>query len=117
MEFETILILSAIIEVVTLICFFVLCNNVAKIRKRICKDYLPISTILAIYEGFGDKENSRKALIDHIIHETNINEHMSRTEDINKVLNQYKNIMNELDITFDAEKAREIKRKRSSYRL
>lgn len=114
MEFETILILSAIIELVILICFFVLCSNVAKIRKRICKDNVPISTAIAIYMGFGEKEKAREAFIEHIIYGTEINENMSRTEDINSILRPYKSLMDELEITFDAEKAREVKRSRSN---
>lgn len=67
MDFETIIILSALLELVTLICFFVLCSNVSAIRKKLCKDDILSSSLIAMYMGLGEKSKAREALIEHIV--------------------------------------------------
>lgn len=52
--------LGAILELVLLICFFVLCSNVAKIKKMVFPSGNPPSpyTMYAMYLAAGDKEKS-----------------------------------------------------------
>lgn len=35
MDFDTILLVTGIIELITLICFFVLCSNVGELKRRL----------------------------------------------------------------------------------
>lgn len=59
MDFETAIYLTAILEVVTLICFFVLCSNVSNIKNKISKNGITSSTMFALYIGMGEKEKSK----------------------------------------------------------
>lgn len=111
MDFETIIILSAILELITLICFFVLCSNVSSIRKKLCKDDIPASTLIAMYMGLGEKEKAREALIEHIVNKSTLRDKLYRIEDADASLKPYRELMKELNINFDAVKAKEIKKK------
>lgn len=65
MDFETILILSAVIELITLICFFVLCANVSTIKKKLS----PTSNFGAsfnFYCAVGEYERAKELLFDEI---------------------------------------------------
>lgn len=111
MDFETIIILSALLELVTLICFFVLCSNVSAIRKKLCKDDILSSSLIAMYMGLGEKSKAREALIDHIVSKSNLRENLLNDNGANVSLAPYRKLMKELDVEFDAEIAKDIKKK------
>lgn len=111
MDFETIIILSAILELITLICFFVLCSNVSAIRKKLCKDDILSSSLIAMYMGLGEKEKAREALIECIVSKSTLREHLLNDNGANMSLAPYRKLMKELDVEFDAEIAKDIKKK------
>ena len=111
MDFETIIILSALLELVTLICFFVLCSNVSVIRKKLCKDDILPSSLIAMYMGLGEKSKAREVLIEHIVSKSNLRENLLNDNGANVSLAPYRKLMKELDVEFDSEIAKDIKKK------
>ncbi len=70
MDFQTIMILSAILNVIMLICFFVLCSNVSNIKKSI----LPNNNFRAmflLYCSVGEKEKAKELLFKEISKDDN----------------------------------------------
>lgn len=103
---------QAILELVLLICFFVLCANVSKIKKMITPGGNPPSpyTSFAMYLSMGDKENARKVLMDIILSDENVQSAINRNADILKnVLAKYEKAMKEVDLEIDPKKAVEMK--------
>lgn len=65
MDFETMLYLSVILNVIILICFFVLCSNVSSIKKKICPSENFGATFSMLITG-NQIETARKLLFDEI---------------------------------------------------
>ena len=63
---ETALIISAILQIVILICFFILCSNVGKIKKHLIQSSDFTSKFKFLME-IGEKEKAREILIDRIL--------------------------------------------------
>ncbi|MDO4743633.1 MAG: hypothetical protein Q4B04_06335 [bacterium] len=110
MSFETVLIISAAIEVITLICFFVLCSNVSALRKQVCKDNIPPSSLIAMYMGLGQKEKARDLLIDHIVNNSMLRDKLHSASEANIVLRPYQKLMDELGVNYDPDLAQIIKK-------
>lgn len=66
MELTTILVLSAILESVILVCFFVLCINVNKIKKNVAP---PWRGVFNLYYSTGQIEKAREVLMKAIMTE------------------------------------------------
>lgn len=103
---ENTIIISAVIEIIALICFFILCFNISKIRKKlIISDNFP--GMFAMYIALGDKEKARKLLYNAISKESEFfasfcnNGNNSTQRSILK--RKYKPYLNALDIEFDFE--------------
>lgn len=68
MELNDIIILTALIQVVTLICFFVLCTNVSTIKKEIQAPQ-PFGAAFNFYLSIGQAEKAKELLIRAIMNE------------------------------------------------
>ena len=106
MSLETIIIVSAVLEVVTLVCFFVLCANVSSIKKKLGNNGIAPSSAFAMYIGMGEKEKAKKVLIDMIFADSDIHWTVAASADsLKNVMGKYGAMLKEVDIHFDAEKA------------
>lgn len=74
-------------------------------------DDIPASTLIAIYMGLGEKEKAREALIEHIVNKSDLRDRLYRIDDADSSLKPYRELMKELNINFDAVKAKDIKKK------
>lgn len=104
--------LGAILELVLLICFFVLCSNVAKIKKMVSPSGNPPTpyTMYAMYLAAGDKEKAKSVLMEIILADPNVQETINRSSDILKnVLARYDKAMKEVGLEIDPQKAFESK--------
>ena len=63
---EAALIISAILQIVILICFFILCSNVSKIKKQIVQD-TDFESKFKFLMKIGEKDKAREILIDRIL--------------------------------------------------
>lgn len=113
MTFETILILSAVIQVVTLICFFVLCANVASIKRKMICSGIPPETLFSIYLALGKKEKAQDILIEMILSDSEVR----RTLEIENNLELFKSVIARydvrlklVDLSLDAEEVFKTKR-------
>lgn len=106
MSIETIIILSAVLELITLFCFFVLCANVSSIKKKLRNNGIDPSSAFAMYIGMGEKEKAKKVLIDMIFADSDIHWTVAANADsLKNVMVKYGAMLKEVDIEFDAEKA------------
>lgn len=71
MDFQTIIIISAILNLIMLICFLVLCDNVASIKKRIGGTETTRMDKFNIYVLTGQIERAKEILSQMIISEPN----------------------------------------------
>ena len=67
---EVALILGAILEIAILICFFVLCSNVSKIKKHLIQDDFDAKFKFLML--IGEKEKAREILINRILSNSSI---------------------------------------------
>lgn len=65
MEIQTIIIIGAIIQLITLICFFVLCANVSKISKSISGKNT-FDSMFKMYLSLGETEKAKKLLLNEM---------------------------------------------------
>ena len=111
MDFETILILSAVLQVIILICFFVLCSNVSSIKAKVCRDGAPISTVVATLLAAGEKERAKAELLEFLIAKMNNSYVNAGSEvDIDNILNPYKGLMKAVDLNFDVKVMSQVKK-------
>lgn len=68
---QIVVVITAIIEVITLICFFVLCANVAKIKKLLEKKE-DFTSKFKFLIHIGEKEKARDYLINRILNNEGI---------------------------------------------
>lgn len=65
---------SAVVEIITLIFFFVLCRNVSKIKKEIVSnDNLP--GMFAMYISLGETDKAKKYCIRRLVKNRNLSQH------------------------------------------
>lgn len=106
MDFDTILLVTAIIELITLICFFVLCSNVGTLKRKLLHNGATDSSMFSIYMVMGDKENAKKILIRMILSDSQIQNALNSTPDnLQNAMAKYSKPMKEVGLTFDANKA------------
>lgn len=106
MSLETIIILSAILELITLICFFVLCANVSSIKKKLRNNGATPSFAFSMYLGMGEKEKAKNVLIEMILADEIIQRAIiDNVGDLKSVMGKYEPMLKEVDLVFDAEKA------------
>lgn len=104
--------LGAILELVLLICFFVLCSNVSKIKKAVSPGGDPPTsyTKFAMYLASGDKEKAKLELMNMILAEYLVQENINRNPELLKnVLSRYDKAMKEVGLVIDPQKAFETK--------
>lgn len=97
---STVLILSAVLQVIILICFFTLCSNVNKIRKR----FEPASSLetFSFILAMEDKEAAKQILIRIILEDTNVINAIHQDQaSLNASLGKYRKAMNQLNIQID----------------
>lgn len=70
-EYQNIIIFAAIIEIVVLICFFVLCSDVNKIKKHLIQN-TDFESKFKFLMSIGEKEKAREILISMILSNTKI---------------------------------------------
>lgn len=106
MSLETILILSAILNVVTLICYFVLCFNVSVIKKRMKYYGASQSTAFSVYISLGMYEKAKEILVEMILSDDDVRHSLTTNiESLQNVMGKYFRMLKLVDMTFDAEKA------------
>jgi hypothetical protein len=106
MDFDTILLVTGIIELITLICFFVLCSNVGELKRRLLNNGATCTSMFSMYMAMGDKENAKKALIKVILADTQVQNALNSTPDnLQNAMAKYSKQMKEVGLTFDANKA------------
>lgn len=104
--------LSAILELVLLICFFVLCSNVSKIKKAVSSSGEPPTsyTKFAMFLAAGDKEKAKLELMNMIMSEYLLQANINRNPEILKtVLAKYDKAMKEVDLKIDPQTVYETK--------
>ena len=60
---NTILILSLILNVITLICFFILCSNISHIKRKLCDEDSRVETRVKFLLKYGNKEMAKKYFV------------------------------------------------------
>lgn len=111
MDFETAIYLTAILEVVTLICFFVLCSNVGAIKKRLSRDGATPTSAFSLYMGLGEIEKAKQVLIEMILADTAVQNTLTVSpEALKGAMAKYNGMMKEIGLVFDAEKAFQSKK-------
>lgn len=107
MEFDDILILSAIFEVIVLICFFVLCSNVSALKQRFVTKR-PKTAQFAFFMSLGDKERAREVLYRMIAEDENFNNvfysrKQKREQCLKYFIGMYKSYFDALGIELNTE--------------
>lgn len=105
--------LTAILEIVILICFFVLCSNVSKIKKVLTPGGTVSSpqTVFAIYVAAGDVVRAKAVLMDIILADADVQTCINRNgEVLGNVLARYSRQMKEVGIEIDPQKAYDVKK-------
>lgn len=104
MDFQTILFLSAILNVIMLICFFVLCSNVSKIKK----DLVPndnFGALFILYCSVGEKEKAKKLLLKQItmdkMFDTAFYSDYNRVDAQKFIVDKYSGYLKMVDLTID----------------
>ena len=104
--------LTAILEIVILICFFVLCSNVSKIKKVITPSGNAPSpqAAFSMYLAAGDTEKAKAVLMEIILADPSVQTCINRNgEVLGNVLKRYDRQLKAVGIEIDAEKAVKIK--------
>lgn len=100
--------LTAILEIIILICFFVLCSNVSKIKKVLTPGGTVSSpqTVFAMYVAAGDTEKAKAVLMEIILADADVQTCINRNgEVLGNVLARYNRQMKEVGLEIDPEKA------------
>lgn len=106
-----ILILGVIGELITLICFFFLCSNVSKIRKKLDLDGTSPFTAISIYLAAGNKAKAQQLLLEYILADYNVRDAVnSSPANLKSALAKYKNLMEITGLTIDEELASKTKK-------
>lgn len=114
MSLETILILSAILNVVTLICFFVLCSNVSALRRNFTSP-INLEASFNLYYSTGQIDKARELLMMSIKNDSNFSIAFYETSDSNYKLqaqkyieSKYGKLLELVGLKFDFDKANDI---------
>ena len=103
-DLETYLIIGAILELIIIICFFILCNNVSLIRKRQSYSDRPISVVIAVLLAAGEKEKAKVIMTEYLTDRiASLPGVLPDRVDIENVLKQHASILKTLDINFDVD--------------
>lgn len=105
--------LTAILEIIILICFFVLCSNVSKIKKVLTPGGTVSSpqTVFAMYVAAGDTEKAKAVLMEIILADADVQACINRNgEVLGNVLARYNRQMKEIGLEIDPEKAYSVKK-------
>lgn len=105
--------LSAIVELIMLICFFVLCANISKIKKVIMPSGSTPTpqTAFAMYVAAGDTEKAKAVLMEIILADADVQDCIYRNgEVLGNVLARYNRQMKEVGLEIDPEKAYSVKK-------
>lgn len=100
--------LGAILELVLLICFFVLCSNVSKIKKMLTPSGTPPSHYMkySMFLASGEKERAKLALMEIILSDADVQWAIGRNPDVLKnTLARYDKAMKEVGLEIDLQKA------------
>lgn len=105
MNYTTILILAAVIEVIILICFFILCSNVNDMKKIIVpnNNFRPL---FLLYYSIGEKEKAKELLLkaislDDVFMDAFYLDSSNRTVSQQDILKKYDVFLKMVDITLD----------------
>lgn len=104
--------LTAILEIVILICFFVLCSNVSKIKKVLTPSGCTPSpqTKFSMFVAAGEKEKAKAALMEIILADPSVQDYVGYDANVFKnVLAKYDKQMKEVGLEIDPQKACDIK--------
>lgn len=79
---EVVFFISTIIQIVILVCFFMLCSNVSKIKKTLTQQY-DFESRFNFLIKIGEKEKAKDLLLERIITNDNIfNEHIQLSSEL-----------------------------------
>lgn len=109
---EIIFWLSAILQIIILICFFILCGNVSKIKRVITPSGNPPTpqTAFALYLAAGEVEKAKGVLLEMILADPHVQMCVGRdAEGLSNVLKRYDRPMKAVGLSIDAVKAVEVK--------
>lgn len=109
---EIIFWLSAILQVIILICFFALCGNVSKIKRVVTPSGNPPTpqTAFSLYLSTGDVEKAKAVLMEIILSEPHVQMCIGRDVDgLQNVLKRYDRQMKAVGLDIDAKKAVDVK--------
>lgn len=104
--------LTAILEIVILICFFVLCSNVSKIKKVLTPGGTVSTpqTVFAMYVAARDIVKAKEVLMSIILADPDVQACINRSgEVLGNVLARYNRQMKEVGLEIDPNKAYNIK--------
>jgi hypothetical protein len=104
--------LTLILDIIILIAFFVLCANVAAIKKKLRNEFATLDTF-ALYIGMGQKEKAKEVLIDLIKSDKAIRDALEGDfveKELKISLQQYAKAMEMVDLLVDIAKVEEVKK-------
>ena len=104
---------TAILEIVILICFFVLCSNVSKIKKVLTPggSVSTPQTVFAMYVAAGDTVKAKEVLMGIIFADPDVQTCINRSgEVLGNVLARYSRQMKEVGLEIDPQKAYDVKK-------
>lgn len=106
MDYDVILLMTGFIELVTLICFFVLCSNVGALKKKLLNNGATNTSMFSLYLSMGDNENAKKLLVKIILSDSQVQDALnSSPESLQNVLAKYSKPMKEVGLSIDITKA------------
>ena len=113
MDIETIYYLSIALDVIVLICFFVLVGNVSEIKKALNASSKPQLALFTFYLSTGDKAKAREILkgiilSDQVFETAFYSNIESKKYARELVINKYQALAKEVDFEIDFAKVEEV---------
>ena len=115
MESDIIIIIAGVLQLIMIICFFYLCFNVSRLKKRVapCNNFKNLMSGLI---AMNKKDQARDILVNEILSQLySLNESISfdstslSEKDVDLHIKKYKKYMTLLDVEFDSGKFLEIR--------
>lgn len=104
MNLDTFCIILAIIQLITLICFLTLCNNVFDIKKRVVPN-CNFKALFLLYCSVGDKEKAKSLLLKEISMDNDFGSafysNYNRANAQQAIIKKYGTLANMIGVTID----------------
>ena len=103
---EFIVIVEAVIAIIAIVCFFIMCGNVAAIRKAVKPEQsnVPLAVVLRLYMSLGLKKEAQDRLVRQMLAEDTLDKTGDYVGRCKSVLDKYSKMIEYVGLTIDEEK-------------